>query len=163
MIPVPARPESPTMSLATLIGADRVFFRLKATGKVALLSELGGRAAALLGIPAPEVVGSLAAREALGSTGIGAGIALPHARLPALGQAAGFFARLERPVDFDAIDGKPVDLVLLLLSPAQDDRGHLASLAAAARRLRDREVAAALRASPDAASLWAILVGPNGR
>jgi PTS system nitrogen regulatory IIA component len=120
---------------------------LRATDKGALIAELAGRAAALLGRDAMDIGRRLAAREALGSTGTGGGIAVPHARLPGLAAPAGFFARLDRPIAFDAIDGRPVDLVFLLLSPEAADAAHLAHLAAASRRLRDAAVAAGIRAA----------------
>ncbi len=140
---------------AAWLGPDRVFDRLRVADKAALLTELGRRAAAALGLPEAAVTASLAAREALGSTGVGNGIAVPHARVEGLPALAGFFARLARPIDYAAIDGRQVDLVFLLLSPA--DGAHLAALAAMSRRLRDKAVAAAIRAAPDAEALRALL------
>lgn len=131
--------------LAELIKPDRVFADLRAPDKATLLGELAKRAAIALTLPAAGISASLAAREALGSTGVGAGIAMPHARLEGLAELAGFFARLERPIDYAAIDGKPVDLVFLLLSPMQGASEHLAALASVSRRLRDAGVAAAIR------------------
>jgi len=132
---------------------------LRAADKKALLAELARLAARKAGAEPAELLRLLAAREALGSTGIGAGIAVPHARLPGLAAPLGFFARLNRPVAFDAIDGKAVDLVFLLLSPAQDHGSHLAVLAAASRRLREPAVVAAIRAAGDPAAIAAAL-GP---
>jgi PTS system nitrogen regulatory IIA component len=120
---------------------------LRAADKSALLAELARHAAAALGRDAAEIGRRLAAREALGSTGTGRGIAVPHARLPGLATQAAFFARLDRPMAFDAIDDQPVDLIFLLLSPEGADAAHLARLAAALRRLRDPAVAAAIRAA----------------
>ena len=100
----------------------------------------------------------MGAREELGSTGVGAGIAVPHAQVPRLAATAGFFAQLERPVDFAAIDGRPVDLVFLLLGPPAARAEHLALLAAGTRRLRDRAVAEALRAATSAEAVRALLV-----
>ena len=144
--------------LAEVIEPDHVFLRLRVADKARLLQELARRAAALLGIPAADIAAALVAREALGSTGIGAGIAVPHAQLPALTTTACFFAQLERPVDFAAIDGRPVDLAFLLLGPPQARAEHLALLAAGTRRLRDKAVAQALRAadSPEAARVLLI-------
>ncbi|MCW3473099.1 PTS sugar transporter subunit IIA [Limobrevibacterium gyesilva] len=147
------------MTLTELIGPDHVFPRLRAADKQMLLAELGGRAATMLHLPAAAVTSSLAAREALGSTGIGGGIAVPHARIDGIEAPAGFFARLERPIDFAAIDGKPVDLVFLLLSPAQGHGAHLAALAAASRRLRDRTVAEAIRAAGSGPAMRIALLG----
>jgi PTS system nitrogen regulatory IIA component len=136
-----------------------VFPRLKVPDKARLLSELARRAAASLGSTAPDLAALLAAREALGSTGVGSGIAVPHARVDGLVSPTGFFARLDKPIDYDAIDGQPVDLVFLLLSPTQEAGGHLAALAAVSRRLRDRKVADALRRTDDPARMQALLVG----
>jgi len=139
------------MTLGALIAPQRVLPRLRVGDKAALLAELGRRAAAACGLAAADVTTALTARESLGSTGIGSGIGVPHARLEGIAAPVGFFARLERPIDFAAIDGKPVDLVCLLLSPAQEHGAHLAALAAISRRLRDASVAEALRRSADAA------------
>jgi PTS system nitrogen regulatory IIA component len=147
------------MTLSELIKPDRVFAGLRVADKPKLLAELGKRAATALGLPVAEVIASLAAREALGSTGVGAGIAVPHARLEGLRELAGFFAQLERPIDYAAIDGRPVDLVFLLLSPAQGPAAHLAALAAVSRRLRDASVAAAIRAGGSGPAIRGLLVG----
>lgn len=132
---------------------------LDATDKGGLLAALARRAAASLGRDAGEIARLLAAREALGSTGTGGGIALPHARLPGLDAPATFFARLGRAVPYDAIDRQKVDLVFLLLSPPGADAAHLALLAAASRRLRDATVVAAIRAAGEPAAIMAAL-GP---
>ncbi len=96
-------------------------------------------------------------REKLGSTGVGNGIAIPHGKLPKLDRLFGVFARLERPVDFEALDGQPVDLVFLLLAPEAAGADHLKALARVARLLRDSEVARKLRDSRDAEALYAVL------
>jgi PTS system nitrogen regulatory IIA component len=153
---------NPATTLAGAIGEDRVFVRLRAADKPRLLQELSRRAGAVLGIPAGEIAAALAAREALGSTGVGNGIAVPHAQLPQLAATAGFFAHLERPVDFASIDGKPVDLVFLLLGPPQARAEHLSLLAAGTRRLRERSVADALRGAASAAEARALLVAGAG-
>jgi PTS system nitrogen regulatory IIA component len=151
--------EAMTTILAELIGPDRIFETLRVADKPALLAELARRAGAALGLPPATISASLAAREMLGSTGVGGGIALPHARLEGLAGLAGFFARLDRPIDFAAIDARPVDLVFLLLSPAGGPAAHLAALAAVSRRLRDRAVIAAIREAPGAAALRTALTG----
>jgi PTS system nitrogen regulatory IIA component len=144
------------MKVASLIDAGRVL-RLRAQGKDAVLAELAKVAAAALGMQRPAIVAALEARERLGSTGVGDGVALPHARLAAMSAPVGFFARLERAVDWAAIDARPVDLVFLLLSPHDDASQHLAALAAVTRQLRQPAVARALRAAPDNAALLALL------
>ena len=134
------------MKIADLIVPDRVIVPMHVSDKAQLLRELSRRTARLLPIDPQAIVDALQAREVLGSTGIGHGIAVPHARMKGLQQMFGVFARLERPIDFDAIDGQPVDLVFLLLVPDRAGNEHLAALAAVARQLRDRKVAAQLRA-----------------
>ena len=146
------------MSLATLLRPDLVF-RLRAASKEAALAELARRAAAKLGLVAADIAEAVTGRERLGSTGVGAGIALPHARLAGLAAPAALFARLERAVDWQSVDGRPVDLAFFLLSPSDADAGHLAALAAVTRRLREPGVAAALRAAPDPPALLAALLG----
>lgn len=141
------------MTLAALIGPDRVFAGVRAADKPRLLQELARRAGAALGLPPAEIAAALAAREALGSTGVGAGIAVPHAQIPQLGGTAAFLARLERPVDYLAVDEQPVDLVFLLLGPPAAGADHLAALAAATRRLRDPATAKALRSASTAEAM----------
>jgi PTS system nitrogen regulatory IIA component len=128
---------------------------LRAADKGALLAELARLAAPAAGAAPAELLRLLAAREALGSTGTGGGIAVPHARVPGLATPVSLLALLARPVAFDAIDGRPVDLVFLLLSPVQDHGRHLALLAAASRRLRDGQVVAWLRTAEGADALAA--------
>ncbi len=148
------------MKLDALFPAERVF-RLRAPHKQAALAELSQRAALAAGIAAAEIGSALEAREGLGSTGVGGGLAVPHARLPGLSEVTGFFARLDRAVEWGAIDGKPVDLVFLLLSPATAHADHLVALAAGTRRLRDAAAARAIRSVP-AAALHTALVGGTG-
>jgi nitrogen PTS system EIIA component len=144
------------MTLDELIPPDHVIDRLRAADKGTLLGALARVAADALALPAGDIAAALAAREALGSTGTGHGIAVPHARMAALAAPAGFFARLDRPVGFDAVDGEPVDLVFLLLSPAADAE-HLRALAAVSRRLREPGVAEAARAAAPGALRAALL------
>jgi PTS system nitrogen regulatory IIA component len=134
------------VKIADLIVPDRVIVPMHVSDKAQLLRELSRRTARLMPIDPQAIVDALQAREALGSTGIGHGIAVPHARMKGLQQMFGLFARLERPIDFEAIDGQPVDLVFLLLVPDRAGNEHLAALAAVARQLRDRNVATQLRA-----------------
>ncbi len=146
------------ISLADLFPPDRVL-RLRVPDQAAAVNELSRRAAALLGVPAAPVAAALAAREGLGSTGVGSGIALPHARLASLDRLLALFARLDRPVDWQSVDGRPADLVFLLLSPIGADQDHLAALAMATRRLRDGSVAAAIRSAATPAAMRQALVG----
>jgi PTS system nitrogen regulatory IIA component len=146
------------MTLDELIPPPHVLDRLRAPDKGSLLAALARTAGDALGLSPAEIAAALAAREELGSTGTGGGIAVPHARMGALAAPTGFFARLDRPIAFEAVDGEPVDLVFLLLSPAADAE-HLRALAAVSRRLRTPGVAEALRGA-DPATLRAALVGP---
>lgn len=141
-----------------MLQPEHAFPNLRAADKPRLLAELARRAGAVLGLAPGDIAAALAAREALGSTGIGAGIAVPHAQLAQLGTTAAFLARLERPVDFQSIDARPVDLVFLLLGPPAAGAEHLAALAAATRRLRVPAIAAALRAATTAEALHARFV-----
>jgi nitrogen PTS system EIIA component len=148
------------VEITDLIAPDRVIVDLKAASKTHLLTELARRAAAATGLPQKEIGDGLQARESLGSTGVGAGIAIPHTKLMALGRFFGLFARLDRPIAYDAIDGHPVDLVFLLLIPGYA-REHLGALAAISRRLRDRETAADVRGAATAADIYeALTKGP---
>jgi PTS system nitrogen regulatory IIA component len=146
------------MTLDDLIPAAHVFHRLHAADKPALLAELGRRVGLVLGLSPSAVTAALAAREALGSTGTGHGLAVPHARLDTITAATAFLARLDRPIGFDAVDGEPVDLVCLLLAPTAGG-GHLQALALVSRRLREPGVAGAMRQAGSVAELRAALIG----
>ncbi len=133
------------MEITDLINPQQVVPVVQASDKPQLLRELSERAGRALGIESQTILDALRSREMLGSTGIGHGIALPHACITGLDRFLGLFARLERPINFDAIDDLPVDLVFLLLLPEQAGNDHLAALACVSRRLRGGDVAARLR------------------
>ena len=145
------------MNLTDIIKPTHVTDELKSRTKPELLRDLARLATAETEVGEKEILTALAAREQLGSTGIGQGIAIPHARLRGLKRVFGLFARLKQPVEFAAVDDKPVDLTFLLLTPAEAKNDHLAALAAISRRLRDKGVAARLRASADHSELYAVL------
>jgi PTS system nitrogen regulatory IIA component len=145
------------MDLASLVDPSRVVFGARANNKEQLLLDLASRAAASLNLDPKAIFNALRAREELGSTGLGEGFALPHARIEGLDRLFGMFARLKRPVHFDSVDAKPVDLVFLLLSPATAQGEHLAALAAVSRHLRDKEFAARLRGASSVAVLCSLL------
>jgi len=149
------------MDLADLIEADRVVYAGRASNKEQLLQDLAWRAATQLNLDAQTICNALQAREELGSTGLGDGFALPHARIEGLDRLFGMFTRLNRPVHFDSIDGKPVDLVFLLLIPPAARNEHLAALASISRYLRDKEFAAKLRKAPSASALCSLLCDPQ--
>ena len=141
-----------------LIGPEAVLASLKASGKKALLAELASRAAAVFKLDERRLFDRLLERERLGSTGIGGGIAIPHARMASLAKPVGLFARLAHPIDFDAIDERPVDVVFLLAAPEGAGADHLKALARVSRVLRDRALVDKLRATGNAEALYALLV-----
>ncbi len=145
------------MHIQAMLTADHVTV-LDAPNKSTLLRALSAQAAAALAVEHTTVVDALVKREALGSTGVGDGIALPHARLSELRSATGFFARLNRSVEFGAIDDVPVDLVFLLLLSATVSDEHLTPLACVARRLRTPGLPARLRRASQPAEIYALLV-----
>lgn len=143
--------------MADVIAPDRVEIGLRVSGKAHLLRELARRAASAVSLDQKVILDALSARESLGSTGFGKGFALPHARLDALPAFFAWFVRLERPIAFAAVDGQPVDLVILLLTPADASTQHLATLAALSRPFRDADFVRLLRQAPDATSAYNLL------
>ncbi len=145
------------MHIGHLISPEAVFPSLKVKTKKQLLQELSGRTARLTGLSERDIFDVLWQRERLSSTGLGHGVAIPHAKLPGVRRIVGVFARLAEPVDFDAVDGEKVDLVFLLLAPEGAGADHLKALAGVSRLLRDGQSIEKLRASRDAAALYAVL------
>ena len=133
---------------------------LKVNGKKQAIQELSSRAAKLTGQNERLIFETLMQREKLGSTGVGNGIAIPHGKLPKLEKLVGLFARLDRPIDFESLDGQPVDLIFLLLAPEGAGADHLKALARVARLLREPATVARLRESRDADALYAVLAMP---
>jgi nitrogen PTS system EIIA component len=131
---------------------------LKVNGKKQALQEISAHAARLTGVDAHEIFETLLQRERLGSTGIGEGIAIPHGKLASIDKLFGFVARLEKPIDFEAIDGMPVDFLFLLLAPETAGADHLKALARVARVLRQPGVLERLRAAHDADAIYAVLM-----
>jgi nitrogen PTS system EIIA component len=148
------------MPLTDLVAPNAIIPTLKVNGKKQALQELAAKAAELSGLNERGIFEILMQREKLGSTGVGTGIAIPHGKLPNLNKLFGLFARLDRPVDFEALDGQPVDLVFLLLAPEGAGADHLRALARIARLLRDPDIARKLRESRDAEALYAVLAMP---
>jgi len=140
-----------------LSGPEAVLATVKASGKKALLAELAAKAAGLFKLDERRLFDRLLERERLGSTGIGGGIAIPHGRLTAVTKPLGLFARLANPVDFDAIDERPIDIVFLLVTPEGAGADHLKALARVSRLLRDRSLVDKLRATEKAEALYALL------
>jgi PTS system nitrogen regulatory IIA component len=137
------------MKIEDFLARENALIDLKAGDKARALADLSARAAAALGLSSEAITQEILKREALGSTGVGGGVAIPHARLRDLRAPLGVVARLKRPIEFDAIDQKPVDLIFVLLTPPSEQGDHLNALAAIARKLRDPERLKLLRAAPD--------------
>ena len=145
------------MEISDLLPPDGVTADLKVTSKKQALQDLAKRAAEVSGLQERAVFDVLMERERLGTTGVGNGIAIPHGKLPNLDRLYGFFARLGQPIDFQAIDERPVDLIFVLLAPESAGADHLKALASISRLLRDKTVCDKLRGTDSAEALWAIL------
>jgi PTS system nitrogen regulatory IIA component len=148
-----------TMLLTELITPEAVIPSLKVNSKKHALQELSERAGLICGLTPREIFDVLLQRERLGSTGIGEGIAIPHGKLAGVKSMFGIFARLARPIDFEAFDGAPVDLICVLIAPEAAGADHLKALARMARLLRDPRITAKLRAARDVSALYAVLTG----
>jgi PTS system nitrogen regulatory IIA component len=146
------------MDIGDFLSVNDAISDIRARDKTFLLKELCGRAAAALKLDAGNLAGEILKREDLGSTGVGGGVAIPHARVQGLKTPFGILARLQRPVDFNAIDGQPVDVVFLLLLPAAPAGEQLNALASVARRLRNLDAVRALRSAPDSATMHRVMV-----
>lgn len=145
------------MELTDLLDGDCVVANLRATSKKQALQELARRAADITGIDERKIFAVLMDRERLGTTGVGSGIAIPHGKLPELDRLYGIFARLEKPVDFQSIDERPVDLIFVLLAPEEAGADHLKALARVSRLLRDQSICEKLRGTSEVDALSAIL------
>jgi PTS system nitrogen regulatory IIA component len=145
------------MELSKILAPQAVKVVASTSSKKRLLHDLSDLAFAAYGLPAAETVEALMERETLGPTGVGNGVALPHARLPGVESVVGAFILLEKPIDFNSIDRQPVDLAFALFAPEDAGVEHLKALALVSRTLRDAAVCAKLRANPDAATIYAIL------
>jgi PTS system nitrogen regulatory IIA component len=145
------------MDISDLILPESVVANLRVTSKKQALQELAKKAAELTGQPERALFEVLMERERLGTTGVGHGIGIPHGKLPELDRLYGLFARLETPIDFDAIDEHPVDLIFVLLAPETAGADHLKALARVSRLFRDRSVCEKLRGTDSAEALYALL------
>jgi nitrogen PTS system EIIA component len=142
------------VEIKDFLAPSHVMVDVRASDKTRLLRELARRAAATLHLDADTISAALLKREELGSTGTGAGIAIPHARLEGIAKPFGMLVRLTRAIDFDAIDGRPVDIVFLLLLPAESQGEQLNALACAARMLRDTQAVRDVRRAADDETLY---------
>ncbi len=150
-------------ALVDVLDPAAVKLNVRVSSKRQLFTEIAAVAARAAGLDAKAVLAALSERETLGSTGVGEGVAMPHARVPGLEQLFALFWQLDHPIEFDAIDDKPVDLVFVLLVPAGAETLHLKTLAKVARKLRDADVRSRLRSADDARAAWRTLTADGGR
>ncbi|OWK29140.1 PTS sugar transporter subunit IIA [Sphingomonas mucosissima] len=147
--------------LSDLLHPDLIAVGVSASNKKMLFQQLGALAVATLALDAGKVAGALADREKLGSTGFGGGVALPHARIEGLPRIVIMIARLAQPVEFQAVDDMPVDLVVAILSPVGAGADHLKALARVSNRLRDRGFVAKLRGAGSRDAIYALLTSDD--
>jgi PTS system nitrogen regulatory IIA component len=147
------------IDLSELLTVESIDEDMAAANKKGLFQQLALVASRRLGIPAKTIAAALTEREKIGSTGFGAGVAIPHAKIEGLERVFGYFARLPAPIDFQAVDGLPVDLVFLILSPPDAGAEHLKALAGVSRVLRDRNTVAKLRGARSRDAIFALLSG----
>lgn len=150
-------PASASQEMAAVLQPDAVLVGFETTSKKQLLQDLSEEAARRTGLDAREVFEQLLQRERLGSTGMGAGVAVPHARIEGIDEIFGLFARLAGPIEFEAPDDAPVDLVFLLLAPKEAGADHLKALARVSRIMRDEDIRETLRGAADSEAIYAIL------
>lgn len=145
------------MKFADLLKPKAVRVVTSASSKKRLMHDISDVAESAYGIPAQRAVEALMERENLGPTGVGHGVALPHARLDGVKSVVGVFILLEKPIEFEAVDRQPVDVIFALFAPESAGVEHLKALALVSRTLRDPEFCTKLRANPDPATLHTII------
>nr|WP_319248882.1 PTS sugar transporter subunit IIA [uncultured Celeribacter sp.] len=149
------------MNISQILNPQAIKVVGKMSSKKRLFQDLGDIASGTYGLAISTTIDALQERESLGPTGVGHGVALPHARIEGLDRVVGAFMRLETPMDFDAVDRQPVDLIFALFAPAESGVDHLKALALVSRTMRDSDICAKLRANSDVTTLHAILTeGP---
>ncbi len=148
------------MNLTGILRPEAVKVIGAASSKKRLFQELGDVASGAYGLVAADVADALQDRESLGPTGVGKGIALPHARLPGLDGVLGLFVRLDKTLEFDSVDRQPVDLIFALLAPLDSGVDHLKALALVSRTMRDDALCAKLRANDEPGTLHTLLTEP---
>ncbi len=146
------------MALSDLLSPKAVVLNLHARCKREALAALADRASAVTGADAGAIREALMEREKLGSTGVGRGVAIPHGKIEGLAAMTGLLAKLDQPIDFEAVDDQPVDLIFVLLAPMDASAAHLKALAKVSRLLRDERVREALRGAETPEALFAIAV-----
>lgn len=149
--------------LTDIIFPGSVDVGIPAPNKKALFQQLAAAAARATDIPAKQILAAINEREKLGSTGFGGGVAIPHGKIDGLANVTGYFARLQAPVDYQSIDGLPVDLVFLLLSPTDAGADHLKALAGVSRLFRDRDMVAKLKGARSEDAIFALLATADAR
>lgn len=150
------------MQISDLLSPEGVLPSLKVKDKKQLLNVLAERAAQITRAPHTRILETLVERERLGTTGVGQGIAIPHGRLGEIRKISGIFAKLETPIEYEAVDNQPVELVFMLLAPEGAGADHLKALARVSRLLRNQAACDKLRKAPTAEALYAILTEPAG-
>jgi nitrogen PTS system EIIA component len=145
------------MKVSDFLAVADVSADIAATDKQKLLADLAHKAGAAVGVPPEQILTELRKREELGSTGVGGGVAIPHARFQQIKKPFAMLARLKKPIDFDAVDGKPVDIVCLLLLPETSGGNQLGALACIARKLRDPPTINAMRRARDGKQIFSTL------
>lgn len=148
------------MEIEDLLSAEHVLADFRASSKKQTIQALSRKLADSLALDSRMVFDKLLERERLGSTGVGKGVAIPHARIDGLERITGLFARLANPIDFDSVDDVPVDIVFMLLAPTDAGADHLKALARISRLLRDEKMLSKLRVTADAGALYAMLAQP---
>jgi PTS system nitrogen regulatory IIA component len=148
------------MDISDLLSPQAVFARVRVSSKRALLEFLARKASPLVNVSFDRVFETVLEREKLNTTGLGRGIAIPHGRIKGVERMFGLFVKLDDPLDFEAIDGLPVDMAFLLLAPEDAGADHLKALARVSRLFRNQAVCEKLRASDDASTLFSILTEP---
>lgn len=146
------------MEFSTLLKPEAVKVLTSASSKKRLMQNIGDLAQTAYGLDPDKVVDALISRESLGPTGVGHGVALPHARVDGIDQVVGAFVLLDKPIDFSSVDRQPVDLAFALFAPQEAGVEHLKALALVSRTLRDAAICNKLRANPDAGTLYTILL-----
>lgn len=149
----------PMDDLSDMLAPDCIDASMTAGNKKALFQQLAAAAARRTGLTARSIMASLSEREKIGSTGFGGGTAIPHGKHEGIGQIFGYFARLATPIDFQAVDNLPVDLVFMILSPPDAGADHLKALARVSRALRDQSSLAKLRGARSRDAIFALLAG----
>lgn len=150
------------MQISDLLSPEAVLPSLKVKDKKQLLRELAEKASQITRVPQARIIETLTERERLGTTGVGQGIAIPHGRLSDITKISGVFAKLEPPIEYEAVDNQPVELVFMLLAPEGAGADHLKALARVSRLLRNQAACEKLRKAATAEALYAILTEPAG-